>query len=97
PVFDVYQVLHEKMISCSKPIYPVLPSVTTAKEEVDEFLSRGHINFPDEVVLGEALAPESSEPPHDASSRATMLATRIRRVVSDDMPGDGNSAAPLRR
>jgi acyl-CoA synthetase (NDP forming) len=55
PVFDVYQVLHEKMNSCSKPIYPVLPSVTTAKEEVDEFLSRGHINFPDEVVLGEAL------------------------------------------
>jgi acyl-CoA synthetase (NDP forming) len=55
PVFDVYQVLHEKMNSCSKPIYPVLPSVTTAKEEVAEFLSRGHINFPDEVVLGEAL------------------------------------------
>ncbi len=55
PVFDVYQVLHEKMQSCSKPIYPVLPSVTTAREEVEEFLSRGHINFPDEVVLGQAL------------------------------------------
>lgn len=55
PVFDVYKVLHEKILSCSKPIYPVLPSVTTAKEEVEEFLSLGHANFPDEVLLGEAL------------------------------------------
>lgn len=55
PVFDVYQVLHEKILSCSKPIYPVLPSVTTAKEEVQEFLSLGHASFPDEVLLGEAL------------------------------------------
>jgi acyl-CoA synthetase (NDP forming) len=55
PVFDVYQVLHEKILSCSKPIYPVLPSVTTAREEVQEFLSLGHASFADEVLLGEAL------------------------------------------
>jgi hypothetical protein len=55
PVFDVYKVLHEKILSCSKPIYPVLPSPITAKEEVEEFLSLGHANFTDEVVLGEAL------------------------------------------
>ena len=55
PVFDVYKVLHEKILTCSKPIYPVLPSVITAQEEVKEFLSHGHINFPDEVLLGEAL------------------------------------------
>lgn len=55
PVFDVYEVLHQKMISCRKPIYPVLPSVTTAAKEVQRFLSYGHINFPDEVLLGEAL------------------------------------------
>jgi acyl-CoA synthetase (NDP forming) len=69
PVFDVYRVLHEKMQLCSKPIYPVLPSVTTAREEVQEFLSRGHLNFPDEVLLGQALtrihnteAPAGSKP-----------------------------------
>ncbi|MEN8229022.1 MAG: acetate--CoA ligase family protein [Bacteroidota bacterium] len=55
PVFDVYEVLHQKMQTCSKPIYPVLPSVTTASEEVQEFLSHGHISFPDEVLLGKAL------------------------------------------
>jgi acyl-CoA synthetase (NDP forming) len=64
PVFDVYQVLHEKMLTCTKPIYPVLPSVTTASEEVQEFLSRGHINFPDEVLLGEALTRiQNTAPP----------------------------------
>jgi acetyltransferase len=55
PVFDVYKVLWEKMQECTKPIYPVLPSVTTAAGEVEEFLSHGAINFPDEVHLGEAL------------------------------------------
>jgi len=65
PVFDVYEVLHQKMLSSGKPIYPVLPSVTTASKEVEEFLSHGWINFPDEVILGDALtrvynAPEPS-------------------------------------
>lgn len=55
PVFDVYKLLWEKMQSCTKPIYPVLPSVTTAAAEVEEFLSYGAINFPDEVQLGGAL------------------------------------------
>jgi acetyltransferase len=55
PVFDVYELLFQKMQECSKPIYPVLPSLTTAAEEVKAFLARGTINFPDEVQLGEAL------------------------------------------
>jgi acyl-CoA synthetase (NDP forming) len=55
PVFDVYDVLFQKMQQCTKPIYPVLPSLTTAAKEVKEFLSHGTINFPDEVQLGEAL------------------------------------------
>lgn len=55
-VYDVYQLLDEKMKSCKKPIFPVLPSIITAKDEVADFLSRGRINFPDEVILGNALA-----------------------------------------
>ncbi|MCK5136056.1 MAG: acetate--CoA ligase family protein [Bacteroidales bacterium] len=69
PVFDVYEVLHQKMQTCSKPIFPVLPSVSTAAEEVQDFLSHGHINFPDEVLFGQALtrihnteAPAGSKP-----------------------------------
>jgi len=55
PVFDVYELLYEKMQHCSKPIYPVLPSLTTAAKEVEAFLAHGTINFPDEVHLGKAL------------------------------------------
>ncbi len=54
-IFDVYDVLNEKMNSCKKPIYPVLPSTLTAKEEVEDFISKGRVNFPDEVVLANAL------------------------------------------
>ena len=66
PVYDVYDVLDEKIRTCKKPIFAVLPSVTTAEDEVKAFLSKGHINFPDEVLLGNAMnkvynAPEPSE------------------------------------
>lgn len=55
-IFDVYKILDEKMKICKKPIYPVLPSIGTAHEEIKEFLIKGRINFTDEMVLGESLA-----------------------------------------
>lgn len=55
-VFDAYEVLHQKMKTCSKPIYPVLPSVITAKKEVNSFVNQGHAFFPDEVLMAKALA-----------------------------------------
>ena len=61
-IFDVYNVLHEKMQQCNKPVYPVLPSTLTANEEVADFISKGHVFFPDEVVLGNALARVYSTP-----------------------------------
>jgi len=55
-VENVYNVLSVKLDICKKPIYPVLPSVINAREEISSFLAKGNINFPDEVVLGKALA-----------------------------------------
>jgi len=55
PIFDVYDLLDEKMKTAKKPIYPVLPSTFTAKEEVSGFVAKGRINFPDEVIFGNAL------------------------------------------
>lgn len=55
-VRKVYEVLLEKMEACKKPIYPVLPSIINAAEEIKFFLASGKVNFPDEVVLGQALA-----------------------------------------
>jgi len=54
-IFDVYKVLHQKMATSRKPIFPVLPSLITARKEVEYFLAEGHISFPDEVLLGRAL------------------------------------------
>ena len=46
-LYSVYDVLHKKMLECKKPIFPILPSVNTAGEEVQEFLHKGHVNFSD--------------------------------------------------
>lgn len=54
-VYDVYRLLDEKMKTCKKPIFPVLPSIINAKKEIKDFLSRGRINFPEESSLGNAL------------------------------------------
>jgi acetyltransferase len=54
-VFDVYKLLDEKMRSCRKPIYPVLPSIINVKNEIEYFIGLGRINFPDEVTFGNAL------------------------------------------
>ncbi len=55
-VYDVYDLLNEKMKSCKKPIYPILPSVVNVADEIKHFIAKGRINFPDEVSLGNALS-----------------------------------------
>ncbi|WP_461641911.1 acetate--CoA ligase family protein [Labilibaculum euxinus] len=62
PVYDVYDLLHEKMKQCKKPIYPILPSIVNVKDEIEHFLAKGRINFPDEVVFGDALAKVYNTP-----------------------------------
>ncbi len=56
PVYDVYDLLDQKMKECRKPIFPVLPSVMNVKNEIEHFIAKGRIFFPDEVTLGNALA-----------------------------------------
>lgn len=55
-VENVYNVLSVKLDVCKKPIFPVLPSVINARKEIQTFLDKGNINFPDEVLLGKALS-----------------------------------------
>lgn len=54
-VYDVYDVLNEKMNVCKKPIFPILPSIVNVKNEIEYFIGKGRMNFPDEVLFGEAL------------------------------------------
>ena len=46
---EVYALRDEKMKTCKKPIFPVLPSIINVKDEIQEFIDRGRINFPEEV------------------------------------------------
>ena len=88
-VADVYDVLIEKLDSCRKPIYPVLPSVINAREGIQTFLSRGRINFPDEVVLGRSLAAiyNTPAPPEIEQAELTVDKQVIREIV--DAAADG--------
>ncbi len=90
PVFNVYDVLDEKMRTCKKPIYPVLPSTLTAKEEVDTFIAKGHVNFPDEVTLGRALGRVYNTPaPSNVTSAETKIdRDKIRRIIDQIPAGD---------
>ena len=54
-VYDVYDVLHKKMLVCKKPIFPISPSVVNVKKEIDYFILKGNINFPDEVLFGKNI------------------------------------------
>jgi len=63
PIGDVYALLSEKMKTCQKPIFPILPSLINVKEDVAVFLSQGNVNFPDEVLIGRALTKVMNTPP----------------------------------
>jgi len=82
-VKDVYQVIHEKMSVGKKPIYPVLPSLVNAKAEIETFLSKGHVNFPDEVELGTALSRvyHCPKPTFGLSYLAEMKDAQIRNII----------------
>jgi len=83
-VYDVYELLHQKMISSIKPIYPVLPSTAVAAEEVKDFVSKGRVFFPDEVILGEALGKIYNTPaPADIDVEPVNVdVARIRKVIN---------------
>ncbi|HBE42465.1 MAG TPA: CoA ligase [Bacteroidales bacterium] len=59
---EIYDLLHRKIEECKKPLFPILPSVSSSRDELRYFLGKGHVNFPDEVVLGRALTKISNTP-----------------------------------
>ncbi len=84
-VFDAYDVIDKKMKTCKKPIFPVLPSLSEAKEEIDEFISKERVFFPEEVLLGNALSkiyftpkPENKKPELPETDKQ-----KIRNVIEN--------------
>ena len=88
-VENVYNVLSVKLEVCNKPIFPVLPSVVNAQREIQSFLKKGHINFPDEVVLGKALSQvfNTPQPVSEAISLPKIDIEKIRGVIDTASEG----------
>lgn len=82
-LYEAYDVLHKKILECKKPIFPILPCLHTAGPEVAEFLSKGHVNFSDEVTLATALT-QVMKTPRPASPEIELFGVdvpRIREVI----------------
>ena len=87
-VYDSYEVLHQHMKTCKKPIFPILPSITTACEETDFFIKKGHVNFSDEAGLANALTKvrKTPVPSGNAVELWGVDVLKMRKVV------DGSSS-----
>lgn len=86
---EIYDLLHRKIMECEKPLYPILPSITSSSEELRYFLDKGHVNFPDEVVLGRALT-KISNTPYPAEEKIFLKnidVPRIRQIIDDSSNG----------
>ncbi|MEN8118895.1 MAG: acetate--CoA ligase family protein [Bacteroidota bacterium] len=88
-VFDAYKVLDDKMKISLKPIYPVLPSGMVAKEEVAEFVSKGNVYFPDEVVLGDALTKvyNTPKPANTELNFSFVDEQKISQIINESANG----------
>ena len=82
-VYNVYDVLHKKMRDCKKPIFPILPSVVNVKKEIDYFVSKGNINFPDEVLFGNALGKvlNTTKPKTIKEKTTPTNSEKIRAII----------------
>ena len=80
---EVYDLLDEKMKTCKKPIFPVLPSIINVKDEIEDFIAKGRINFPEECVLGNAICKvyNTPKPQPEHVELPQIDVARIRRTI----------------
>lgn len=90
PNWEVYKVLDEKMKTCNKPIFPILPSIINVKDEIADFINnKGRINFPEECVFGNALCKiyHTPKPQPENVELPKIDVARIRKTI--DRVGNG--------
>ena len=80
---EVYDLLDEKMKTCKKPIFPVLPSIINVKDEINDFIAKGRINFPEECVLGNAICKiyNTPKPQPEHVELPKIDVARIRKTI----------------
>ncbi|MCX6261296.1 MAG: CoA-binding protein, partial [Bacteroidia bacterium] len=86
---EIYSLLHRKIEECNKPLYPILPSISSSSEELEDFMNKGHVNFPDEVVLGRALT-RIFNTPYPAEEKIFLEkidVPKIRKIIDNSENG----------
>ncbi len=88
-VSETYELLHRKISECKKPVLPILPSISSTHHELEFFLSKGHINFPDEVLLGRALTKvyNTPKPADDTIYLKGVDIPGIRKIIDNTPAG----------
>ena len=97
-LYEAYDFLHKKILECKKPIFPILPCLNTAGPEVAEFLSKGHVNFSDEVTLGTALS-QIMRTPQPVPQEINLMGVdipKIRKII-DGIDENGYVASDIVR
>ena len=92
-LYEAYDVLDQKIQTCKKPVFPILPSQHTAGPEVAEFLAKGHVNFSDEVTLATALS-QIMQTPMPAPPEVQLYGIDIPRLHKTILGIEENGYVP---
>ena len=70
---------------CTLPIFPVLPSVSTAWDETNFFTKKGHVNFSDEAGLANALTKilKTPRPLTNTLELKGVDIPRVRKIIDN--------------
>ncbi len=87
PIYDVYELLGEKIKTARKPIFPIFPSHGWVAGEVEEFVKRGGCYFPDEVLFGQALSKVCGAASIEDAKLPQINTVRVRKVIDGASEG----------
>lgn len=82
-VQKAYEMLDQKIKTSKLPIYPILPSVIMAVNEMENFVKKGHVNFTDEYALANALSKVVARTPPSVGKMEDLNINipRIRSII----------------
>ncbi len=88
-VSEVYEILHQKMTSAQKPIFPILPSVINVSDEIKVFADKGRFVFFDEVLFGKALAKVTNSPSIKTSESVLDASKKValKKILTNQKSG----------